>query len=227
MKKIRIFIYSFLILAIFQSCEKKSFLDDGTNPFNQETSLNSMEDNFTGRYVLKGQFIDEKDIDYSQNNLTLVQGYDKDIYVFYSDEDMYNWANSIDGLEDFAQSIKNIEMAKNYAIETGQYGLDEPSEEYLRYLEENFSAKEKSGGLMYEKYSFEGWENFMFPFPKPSLKPQYDNGLSSFKTFINSYRLFDGKWWRGFSKVFITIVHNSWDTLPKDIDDKTSSYWAF
>jgi len=222
-----------LLLAVtfvtLQSCEKKNFFETETvNVKETISSENSVPNlNVCSLFIYNGKAINEDNIDFNNENLTIIYGYGNNKYIFYSEADMYKWASSIKGLEKFAQSIKNIEIARNYAVKTGEIYKEEPSKEFEKYMNDNFNTGEKSGGIMYQNFYFGGWSNYMFPVPKSRLKSKYDNGLSSFKSFVNSYRLFDRKWWGGFSRVFITVGYVQWETMPSDINDKTSSYWAF
>ncbi len=215
------------ILISLQSCEKELLLSQ-ENGNNKSLMTNAPKmTNSENLFICNGKTISRDDIDFNNKNLTIVHGYGKSKYVFYSHKEMYEWAISQKGLEKFAQSIKDVETARNYAIKTGEIYRDEISKEFEQYMNDNFSTGEKSGGVMYEEPGFEGWSNFMFPVPKARLKRKYDNDLSSFKAFVNSYRLFDRRWWRGYSEAYITIQYIDWSYVSPDIDNKTSSYWAF
>ena len=215
-----------LTFVTLQSCEKKTLTDTENGIAKKEIVTADKKAETIENYIFKGKNISKNDIDFNSEHLTLIYGYDKNIYVFYSDDELYKWAVS-KGLKKMAQSVLDIQKARKYAVETGEILKDKPSPEFEKYMNDNFSTGEKSGGIMYQNFYFGGWSNYMFPVPKARLKSKYDNGLSSFKSFVNSYRLFDKKWWKGTSWVFITVVWNQWETLPADIDDKTSSYWAF
>jgi len=214
-----------------QACEKKAFTNSNETVKNAEN--NSPNENYNlsemseGRYVLNGNFVLESNIDIEQESISYVHGYGKDIYVFYSDEEVLKWANS-NKLQGLVESMENIEIARNYAIKTGDYYKEKPSKEYDKWLKDNFGASAVKSGFMYDNYNFTGYLGSMAPVPVYKLSSSQDNKISSFRAFVNSYTLFDRSWWRGDKNFFLNLspVGGMGWSLGY-MNNITTSYWAY
>ncbi|RLD48697.1 MAG: hypothetical protein DRI94_12105 [Bacteroidetes bacterium] len=224
MKKSKILlVLLFGMFIVFSSCEKKSLIDTENNVLKNEIVKTDQiqEDNLKNNtYILNGKTIIENDIDYNNNNLRLVYGYGKDVYVFYSDNDMYNWAIKIKGLEKFAQSIKNIEKARINADKMSP-------KEFDKWLSNNYNTGQKSGGVGYHGNNFRIPSFILLPVPRSMVAFKDDDKLSSFKAFVNSYIFFNDYKFKGRAIAYITIGYRQKRRLPNGYNDTMSSYWPF
>ena len=228
MKKFGILILSFLLIAAFQSCDKKSLFDTD-NQNTEEITLTETAIPVADRYFLNGAEITKSDIDFENDQLILLHGVmpnKNDVMVFVTRTDFYSWADSKadTNIDQLAQGIKDADAAREYAIATGEDLNGDPSPAFLKYLEENYGDDSKIGlGQLYEGYGNGGsWSYLLGSIPIARFK--YPNQASCIEPFGRWYVLYDNTWWNGKLATFVGIGM-SFD-LPAGIDNKTESIWT-
>jgi hypothetical protein len=229
MKKFGILILSFLTIAIFQSCEKKSLLDT-ENPNGEEITLTETAIPIADRYFLNGAEVTKSDINFENDQLILLHGVmenKNDVMVFVTRSDFFNWADSKKdaNINQLAQGIKNADAAREYAIKIGEDLNGEPSPAFLKYLEEKYGDDSKIGfGKLFQNFDRQGWSFLMGSIPIPRLKDEYNNATSSVEAIGRWYVLYDSTWWHGWLEAFGSTTMDWWNLTTAN--DKASSVWT-
>ncbi len=226
LKLLRLLIVSLFILGY--GCEKETF--NYSENLEEEVDLIS-EQGFSekdnAKYIFQGKLISENEIDFNNDNLRLVN-YGKNIYVFYTEDEMYKWAISRGELAKFAQSILNIRKARDYAVRIGEVNRTEPSDDFQNWLKDNFGKEQTRGGAMYDNYYLQDYLTVMHPFPVPKISKDYNNKMTSFYHFGSSYTIFKDSYWRGARQTYIGISPiGTQRNLTTYMNNSITSYWAF
>ena len=138
---------------------------------------------------------------------------------------MIEWVKTTKRADEVLKVLKDIETAKQYANEIGEFENEETSEKFEEYMKENFATGEsKAVGQFFHEEWYGGDSFLIAPWPKKKLKKKNDDKACSLKFYGNAMRMFSEKNWKGGSMWVLTPAL-AWFSTLGDFNNKLSSYW--
>ncbi len=219
--------------VVFQSCEKSAIDPNDVDLVKLEVQYSEMDQQIGElTYVCDGKVIESSSIEWGKDGLNIFYGFDdtKNVYVFNTEEEMVEWLkkNDSDHAHEALSVLKDIETAKKYAEQIGEFEKEETSSEFENYLMTNFTSKSGAKGLgTFHHDTWYGGSNFLIsPFPKRKLRSKNDDKTSSLKYFGNTMKMSSKKNWNGSHSWVFAVTYIFLPTLEADdFDNKLSSYW--
>ncbi len=231
-KHFKTFVLFFISTILFISgCDKNEMVSA------EDINLKECQNEFSERlmqeekiYNLNNSLVSREEINFENDELMLIHGVTKnknEVLVFESRIDFYAWAGKQKNefTQRLVKAVKDVDMARDYAEKLGEFERKETSQEFLTYLEDNFSDANRIGlGKLYEDFNRTGWSYLMGSLPIPRLSSKYNNAASSIEVYGRWYMLYERTYWRGYLEGY-GYMGWTWWNLEK-ANNKTSSVWT-
>lgn len=219
---------TFAITVFLFGCTKNTELIETKGVNVDKVEKNSLKvDDFN--YINGNKSVNPETLDWDNDNLNVFYGFDntENAYVFYSEKEMIEWVKTTKRADEVLKVLKDIETAKQYAIEIGEFEIEKTTKEFDEYMKENFKNSGNKGvGQFFHDTWFGGSSFLIAPWPKRRLKSKNDDKTSSLKFYGNSMKMSSKKNWKGSSRWVWTPTAAYVSSLGS-FDNKLSSYWTW